>query len=73
MESLSEEDPISPISEATFLGLDGKNVLVTGGSSGIGQAIAVRFGEEGANVGVNYLKALADARETEDTDTGISF
>ncbi len=24
-------------------GIEGKNVLVTGGSSGIGQAIAVRF------------------------------
>lgn len=66
MESLTEQDPISPVSDANFLGLEGKNVLVTGGSSGIGQAIAVRFGEEGANVGINYLKALEDARETED-------
>jgi len=66
MESLTNEDPISPVSDANFLGLDGKNVLVTGGSSGIGQAIAVRFGEEGANVGINYLSVLEDARETED-------
>ena len=66
MESLTDQDPISPVSEANFLGLDGKNVLVTGGSSGIGQATAVRFGEEGANVGINYLKVLEDARETED-------
>jgi Dehydrogenases with different specificities (related to short-chain alcohol dehydrogenases) len=66
MESLTDQDPISPASEANFLGLDGKNVLVTGGSSGIGQAVAVRFGEEGANVGINYLKVLEDARETED-------
>ena len=34
-------------------GLEGKNVLVTGGSSGIGQAIAVRFAEYGANVAIN--------------------
>ena len=66
MESLTDQDPISPASEAHFLGLEGKNVLVTGGSSGIGQAIAVRFGEEGANVGINYLSVLEDARETED-------
>lgn len=65
MESLTDQDPVSPVSDANFLGLDGKNGLVTGGSSGIGQAIAVRFGEEGANVGVNYLRALNDARETE--------
>ena len=66
MDSLTDQDSISPVSEAKFLGLDGKNVLVTGGSSGIGQAIAVRFGEEGANVGINYLSVLEDARETED-------
>jgi glucose 1-dehydrogenase len=47
-------------------GLKGKNVLVTGGSSGIGQAIAVRFAEYGANVAINYLRQAEEARDTEE-------
>ncbi len=46
-------------------GLKGKNVLVTGGSSGIGQSIAVRFAEYGANVAINYLRQADEARDTE--------
>jgi hypothetical protein len=44
-------------------GVRGKNVLVTGGTSGIGQAIAVRFAEHGANVAINYLRT-PEAAET---------
>jgi glucose 1-dehydrogenase len=47
-------------------GLKGKNVLVTGGSSGIGQAIAVRFAEYGANVAINYLRQPEEAEGTEE-------
>src|SRR5215472_12640370 len=35
--------------------LQDKVALVTGGSSGIGQAIAIRLGEEGVNVAINYV------------------
>jgi glucose 1-dehydrogenase len=47
-------------------GLTGKNVLVTGGSSGIGQAMAVRFAEHGANVAINYLTTPEEAAATEE-------
>jgi glucose 1-dehydrogenase len=51
---------------APLPGLEGKNVLVTGGSSGIGQAIAVRFAEQGANVAINYLTQPEEAHDTEE-------
>ena len=34
--------------------LDGKLALVTGASKGLGRAIALRFGESGADVAVNF-------------------
>lgn len=43
----------------------GKNVLVTGASSGIGQEIAVHFAREGANVGINYPKNPENIKQTE--------
>lgn len=45
-------------------GLRGKTAIVTGGSSGIGQAIAVRLGQEGVNVAVNYVGAVEGAEQT---------
>jgi glucose 1-dehydrogenase len=47
-------------------GLKGKKVLVTGGSSGIGQAIAVKFAEYGADVAINYYANRDEAQKTED-------
>jgi len=44
--------------------LKGKNVLVTGASSGIGQAIAVRFAKEGANVAINFRSGAEQAEAT---------
>jgi glucose 1-dehydrogenase len=49
-----------------MVGLQGKNVLVTGGTSGIGQAIAVRFAEEGAHVAINYRRGLESVSETDE-------
>ena len=44
--------------------LQGKRALVTGSSKGIGQAIAIRYAEEGANVVVNYNSDPKGAEET---------
>lgn len=44
--------------------LKGKNILITGASSGIGQAIAIRFATEGANVAINYRSGAEQAEET---------
>ncbi|MGF1532337.1 MAG: 3-oxoacyl-[acyl-carrier-protein] reductase [Bernardetiaceae bacterium] len=45
--------------------LTNKNVLITGGSRGIGRAIALRAAEEGANVAFTYLSSAAKAAELE--------
>jgi glucose 1-dehydrogenase len=58
--------PTSAPGTSRLPGLEGKNVLVTGGSSGIGQAIAVRFAEFGANVAINYLTTPDEGRDTEE-------
>ncbi|MDW8206162.1 MAG: 3-oxoacyl-[acyl-carrier-protein] reductase [Cytophagales bacterium] len=53
--------------------LQGKNALITGASKGIGRAIALRFAQEGANVGFTYLSSVAqgEALQNELTALGV--
>ena len=43
---------------------DGRSVIVTGSSRGLGRDIAVAFGAEGARVGVTYRTRANEAEET---------
>ena len=43
--------------------LDGKNAIVTGGSLGIGAAIARELGRQGANVAINYRQHDTEAKQ----------
>ncbi len=53
--------------------LENKTALITGASRGIGEAIAVRFADEGANVAFTYLSSEEKAKSLEEklSATGI--
>lgn len=46
--------------------LKGKVVLITGGDSGIGKAVALLFSKEGARISIAYLNEIEDAKTTKD-------
>jgi NAD(P)-dependent dehydrogenase (short-subunit alcohol dehydrogenase family) len=60
-------DPKPDHGEESYVGsgrLAGKAVLITGGDSGIGRAVAIGFAKEGADVAILYLDEHDDARAT---------
>ncbi|KAL7794286.1 NADP(+)-dependent dehydrogenase [Trichoderma ceciliae] len=47
--------------------LKGRNVLVTGGSRGLGAVICKKFAQEGANVAINYVSNAEAAQQVADS------
>jgi NAD(P)-dependent dehydrogenase (short-subunit alcohol dehydrogenase family) len=59
--------PVPEGDAAGYVGMNrlrGKTVLISGGDSGIGRAVAVACAKEGADVAILYLEEGSDARKT---------
>lgn len=51
--------------DSLHLKLAEKVAIITGGDSGIGQAVAVAFAKQGADIAIAYLEEHSDAKETQ--------
>ncbi len=63
----SKMDPLPDHGEQSYVGtgkLEGKKVIITGGDSGIGRAVAIAYAREGADVLISYLNEDNDAKDT---------
>ena len=64
LESKMDPRPVAVKGQHGSGKLQDKAVLITGGDSGIGRAVAVLFAREGARVAIAYLSEHRDAEET---------